>query len=81
MLYIPYLLRALRLLQIWKLSKSELKNDVCDDHKVRKPSTFLINERNLNKILAAVLIPIALLCFVSGFKTKLELYFPFFGIS
>jgi hypothetical protein len=32
-------------------------------------------------MLAAILIPIAILCFVSSFKTKIELYLPFFGIS
>ena len=81
MLYIPYILRALRLLQIWNIHKAELKNEVCGDAKVRKPSTFLINERNLNRMLAAILIPIAILCFISSFKTKIELYLPFFGIS
>jgi hypothetical protein len=81
MLYIPYVLRALRLMQIWRIHKAELKNEVCGDSKVRTPSTFLINERNLNRMLAAVLIPIALLCFISSFKTKIELYLPFFGIS
>ena len=81
MLYVPYILRALRLLQIWRIHKAELKNEVCDDAKARKPSTFLINERNLNRMLAAILIPIAILCFVSSFKTKIELYLPFFGIS
>ena len=81
MLYIPYLLRALRLLQIWNIHKEELLNEVCDDQKVRKPRNFLINERNLNKILASILVPIAILCIISSFKTKLELYLPFFGIS
>jgi hypothetical protein len=68
-------------MQIWRIHKAELKNEVCGDSKVRTPSTFLINERNLNRMLAAVLIPIALLCFISSFKTKIELYMPFFGIS
>ncbi len=81
MIYVPYILRALRLLQIWNIHKAELMNEVCDDHNTRKPSTFLINERNLNRILAAFLIPIVLLCFVSSFKTKIELYLPFFSIS
>lgn len=81
MIYVPYILRALRLLQIWNIHKTELKNEVFSDEIKLKPSTFLIKESTLNRLMAAILIPIALLCFASSFKTTLELYLPFFGIS
>lgn len=80
MIFFPYVLRALRLRQIWVVHQTQ----ICSEHgdaPTKEPSTFFIKEKNLIYCLYAVLVPLAILCFISAVVPELTLLLPYFNIS
>ena len=80
MIFFPYVLRALRLRQIWVVHQSQM----CEEHgqaSSKEPRTFFIQEKNLIYCLYVVLVPLAILCFISAVVPELTLLLPYFNIS
>jgi len=80
MIFFPYVLRALRLRQIWVVHLSQM----CSEHgqaSSKEPGTFFIKEKNLIYCMYVVLVPLAILCFISAVVPELTLLLPFFNIS
>jgi hypothetical protein len=80
MMYLPYILRALRLRQIWDVHQDQLKSQVGQVSN-KQPSIYFIKEKNLIKWLLVVLIPLGALTLLTTVVPEFTNLLPYLYIS